>query len=363
MPVALALARRGLGNVWPNPSVGCVIVRGDGGVPVVVGRGWTQPGGRPHAETEALRRAGAAARGATAFVSLEPCNHHGKTPPCTEALIEAGIARVVAAVEDPDSRVSGTGIRRLAEAGIAAECGVMRREAEDLNAGYLMRVRSGRPLVCLKTATTLDGRIAVHTGESRWITGPEARDRVHVMRARYDAVMVGVGTATVDDPELTCRLPGVALRQPVRVVVDARLRMPLTAKLVRTAREIPTWVITRDDADGRRAEALRDLGVELIELPGAAGGYPDPKEMLRAIGKRGLTRLLVEGGATLAAVLLRAGLIDRIAWFRSGGVIGGDGIPAVEAYGVDRLNAMAQFERRGVMRLGADLLETMARRY
>ena len=363
MPVALALARRGLGNVWPNPSVGCVIVRDDGGGPAVVGRGWTQPGGRPHAETEALARAGAAARGATAFVSLEPCSHHGKTPPCTEALIAAGVARVVAATEDPDPRVSGSGLKRLADAGIAVECGVFRREAEELNAGYLMRLRTGRPLVCLKTATTLDGRIAAHTGESRWITGPEARDRVHLMRARYDAVMVGVGTATADDPELTCRLPGPWPRQPVRIVVDARLRLPLTAKLVRSARETPTWIVTRDDADSRRAGALRDLGVELVELPAAANGYPDPKEMLRAFGKRGVTRLLVEGGATLGAALLRAGLIDRIAWFRSGGIMGGDGIPAVEGYGVDRLAVMAQFERRGVTRLGGDLLETLWRRH
>ena len=363
MPAALALARRGLGNVWPNPSVGCVIVRDDGDGPVTVGRGWTQPGGRPHAETEALARAGAAARGATAFVSLEPCNHHGKTPPCTEALIAAGIARVVAAAEDPDPRVSGSGLARLAEAGVEVGCGVLRREAEDLNAGYLMRIRTGRPLVCLKTATTLDGRIAARTGESRWITGPEARDRVHLMRARYDAVMVGVGTAAADDPELTCRLPGRWPRQPVRIVVDARLRLPLTAKLVSAARETPTWIVATDEADARRADALQELGVDLIRLPAEESGYPDPKEMLRAIGKRGITRLLVEGGATLAAVLLRAGMVDRIAWFRSGAVMGGDGIPTVEAYGVDHLSQMAQFERRSVLPLGADLLETLWRRH
>ncbi len=360
---ALGLARRGLGNVWPNPAVGCVIVRDDGQGLVIVGRGWTQPGGRPHAETEALARAGGAAQGAVAYVSLEPCSHQGQTPPCTDALIKAGVSAVVAATEDPDPRVSGGGLKRLAEAGIRVACGVSRVEAEELNAGFLMRVRAGRPLVCLKTATTLDGRIAVHTGESRWITGPAARDRVHVMRARYDAIMVGVGTAITDDPELTCRLPGQVARQPVRIVVDSRLRLPLTAKLVRTAREVPTWVVTRDDADGRRAGALRDLGVELIALPARASGYPDPQEMLKAFGARGLTRLLVEGGATLAAVLLRAGLIDRIAWFRSGGIIGGDGIPAVEAYGVDRLAEMAQFERRAVTRLGGDLLETFWRRH
>jgi diaminohydroxyphosphoribosylaminopyrimidine deaminase/5-amino-6-(5-phosphoribosylamino)uracil reductase len=364
MRIALGLARRGLGSVWPNPAVGCVIVRDDGaGAPAIVGRGWTQPGGRPHAETEALARAGDAARGATAYVSLEPCNHHGKTPPCTEALIAAGIARVVAATEDPDPRVSGSGLKRLADAGIAVDCGLERRAAEDLNAGFIMRVRHGRPLVCLKTATTLDGRIATHTGESQWITGPEARARVHLMRARYDAVMVGVGTAVADDPALTARLPGLEGRQPVRVVVDARLRLPLTAQMVQSAGEVPTWIVTRDDNDDTRADAFRDLGVELIALPPSAAGYPDPAALLAALGERGLTRVLVEGGATLAAVLLRAQLIDRIAWFRSGGIVGGDGIPAVEAFGVDHLAAMARFERHGVKRVGADLLETFSRRH
>lgn len=363
MGIALALARRGLGNVWPNPAVGCVIVRDDGEGPLIVGRGWTRPTGRPHAETEALVRAGDAAKGATAYVSLEPCNHHGQTPPCTEALIAAGIRRVVAATEDPDPRVGGAGLTRLRDAGIEVDCGLHRIEAEDLNAGFLMRIRHGRPMVCLKTATTLDGRIATHTGESQWITGPESRQRVHLMRARYDAVMVGVGTATVDDPELTCRLPGAAARQPVRIVVDARLRLPLTAKIVQTARDVPTWLITRDDGDAQRADVFRDLGVEVIELPAGENGYPDPAEMLKSLGERGLTRVLVEGGATLAAVLLRAALIDRIAWFRSDGIIGGDGIPAVEAYGIDRLTAMARFQRHGIRRVGADVLETFSRRY
>ena len=363
MRIALALARRGLGSAWPNPAVGCVIVRECAGGPAIVGRGWTMPGGRPHAETEALARAGEAARGATAYVSLEPCNHHGETPPCTDALIAAGVARVVAATEDPDPRVAGSGLQKLSDAGIDVVCGVCRPAAEDLNAGFLMRVRHGRPIVCLKTATTLDGRIATHTGESQWITGPEARARTHLMRGRYDAVMVGVGTAVADDPELTCRLPGGTARQPVRIVVDSRLRLPLTGKLVAGAGEVPTWIVTRDDADTRRADALRDLGVDLVQLPAAANGYPDPEDMLEALGARGVTRLLVEGGATLSAVLLRASLVDRIAWFRSGGIMGGDGIPAVEGYGIDSLKAMARFERRGTKRVGADLLETFSRRH
>ena len=217
------------------------------------------------------------------------------------------------------------------------------------------------PSVTVHYAQSLDGRIATRTGHAQWISCPESLRLQHELRASHDAVLVGVGTAVADDPRLTVRL--VEGRSPVRIVVDARLRLPLTAKLVSGARETPTWIVTRDDAERRRADALRELGVELIELPAAENGYPDPKEMLRAVGKRGVTRLLVEGGATVAAMLLRAGLTDRIAWFRSGAVMGGDGIPAVEAYGVDRLADMAQFERRGVTRLGADLLETFWRRH
>ncbi|MCK5275514.1 MAG: bifunctional diaminohydroxyphosphoribosylaminopyrimidine deaminase/5-amino-6-(5-phosphoribosylamino)uracil reductase RibD, partial [Alphaproteobacteria bacterium] len=220
MRAALALAGRGLGRVWPNPAVGCVLVDRDGRV---TGRGWTQPGGRPHAETEALARAGGAAKGATAYVTLEPCVHHGQTPPCADALIEAGVARVIAATEDPDPRVKGGGLGRLRDAGIAVEAGLLREEAELLNAGYLMRQREGRPVVTLKLATTLDGRIATHAGESRWITGEAARARGHMMRARHDAIMVGIGTALADNPTLTCRLPGLEDRSPVRIVVDARL--------------------------------------------------------------------------------------------------------------------------------------------
>jgi diaminohydroxyphosphoribosylaminopyrimidine deaminase/5-amino-6-(5-phosphoribosylamino)uracil reductase len=362
MRAALGLARRGLGIVWPNPAVGCVLVQ-KGTVDRIVGRGWTQPGGRPHAETEARQRAGDAARGATAYVSLEPCNHQGVTPPCTEALIAAKVARVVAATEDPDPRVGGAGLARLAAAGLAVECGLCRPEAERLNAGFLKRLREKRPLITLKTATTLDGRIATRTGESQWITGPEARARAHRMRADHDAIMVGVGTVAADDPDLTCRLPGLEDRSPVRIVVDARLRLPLTARLVQSAKTVPTWILAQTGADARRASALRDLGVDVIELNAAASGYPDPVESLEKLAERGITRVLVEGGATIAAVLLQANLVDRIAWFRSGGVMGGDGVPAIEAYGVDQLAVMARFERMAVARLGADILETFAHRH
>ena len=356
MRAALGLARRGLGSVWPNPTVGCVLAK-DG---VVVGRGWTQPGGRPHGETEALARAGAAARGATAYVSLEPCNHWGKTPPCTDALIAAGVTRVVVPVEDPDPRVSGRGVARLRDAGIEVTMGVLAEEASALNEGFFRRIRDGRPLVTLKLASTLDGRIATAGGESRWITGERARERAHLLRARHDAVMVGSNTVLSDDPELTCRLPGLADRSPVRIVVDGRLRVPLTAKVVAEARQLPTWFVTLKGDAPERHRAFRDCGVELIEV-GAAGETVDLAEALQELGKRGLTRVLVEGGATLAAALLRADLVDRLDWFRAPALIGGDGVPAVTGFGIETLAAMPRFERVAVETLGADLLESFRR--
>ncbi|HUN46253.1 MAG TPA: bifunctional diaminohydroxyphosphoribosylaminopyrimidine deaminase/5-amino-6-(5-phosphoribosylamino)uracil reductase RibD [Stellaceae bacterium] len=356
MRAALGLARRGLGSVWPNPTVGCVLVK-DG---AVVGRGWTQPGGRPHGETEALQRAGAAARGATAYVSLEPCNHWGKTPPCTEALIAAGVSRVVVPVEDPDPRVSGRGVARLRDAGIEVTMGIEAEAATALNEGFFRRIQEGRPLVTLKLATTLDGRIATAEGESRWITGERARDRAHLLRARHDAVMVGSNTVLADDPELTCRLPGLAERSPVRIIVDGRLRVPLTAKVVAEAQRVPTWFITLKGDAPARHRAFRDCGVELIEVR-ADGETVDLGQAMHELGKRGLTRVLVEGGATLAAALLRADLVDRVDWFRAPSLIGGDGVPAVTAFGIATLAAAPRFERIAAEALGADLLESFRR--
>ena len=356
MRAALALALRGLGGVAPNPSVGCVIAR-EG---VVVGRGWTQPGGRPHAETEALARAGAAASGATAYVSLEPCAHLGHTPPCAEALIAAGIARCVVAIEDPDPRVSGRGLEMLRSAGIAVETGLLADEAASLNAGFLKRILAARPLVTLKLATSLDGRIATRSGESRWITGPEARRLGHLLRYRHDAVMIGSGTALADDPELTVRLPGLETRRPLRIVVDGGLRTPLTHKLVRDANHVPTLIVTRAGLDPLRAQVFRDCGVELLEIPPDQGENMDLPAVFQALGARGLTRVLVEGGAGLAAALLRSGLVDRLAWFRSPTLIGGDGRAAVEAFGIDRIADQARATRLSVMRIGEDVLETLA---
>lgn len=360
MRAALSLAGRGLGRVWPNPAVGCVLVSAKSDR-AVIGRGWTQPGGRPHAETEALARAGTAAKGCTAYVTLEPCAHSGRTPPCAAALVAAGIARVVAATEDPDPRVRGGGLRQLKDAGIAVESGLLREEAEILNAGYLLRVRSGRPLVTLKMATTLDGRIATHGGESRWISGEAARRRTHLLRARNDAILVGIGTALADDPDLTCRLPGLEDRSPVRIVVDSRMQLPLTSKIVATASRIPTWLVTVPRGDRDRRHAFEDSGVRIVEVAEGPGGYPEPAAMLAALGGAGLTRVLVEGGGHIAASLLRADLVDRLQWFRAAGILGGDGVPAVAAYGIDKLTQMRRYGRSSAHPIGEDLWESYVR--
>ena len=356
MCAALSLGRRGLGNVWPNPAVGCVIVK-DGHV---VGRGWTQPGGRPHAETEALARAGASAKGATAYVSLEPCSHWGRTPPCTDALIGAGVARVVAAIEDPDARVAGSGFAALRAAGIQVETGLGEAQAADVNAGFFHRVRLGRPLVTLKLATSLDGRIATAAGESRWITGAASREAGHLLRATHDAILVGTGTVLTDDPALTCRLSGLAARSPVRVVIDRQLRVPPTAKVFSDAKCVPTWLITAISADdSERVRALRDAGVEIFETGLGVDGQIDLAALLKGLGERGVTRLLVEGGGRLAASLLRDRLVDRLAWFHAPLVLGGDGVAAVAALGLHNLAEMPRFVSAGIERFGDDVLSRL----
>lgn len=360
MGAALALARRGLGTCWPNPAVGCVIVR-DGRV---VGRAVTAPGGRPHAEPLALAMAGAASRGATAYVTLEPCCHHGRTPPCTDALIAAGVARVVVAARDADPRVDGQGLARLREAGIVVEEGLLAAEAAEVNAGFFSRIRRGRPLVTLKLASTLDGRIATATGESRWITGEAARRTAHALRGRNDAIMVGVGTVLTDNPDLTCRIPGFRATPLVRVVADSHLRTRLTCRLVATARETPTWLLARPGADADRRRALADCFVQVlpVEPAGAGAGLGvDLKLGLQMLAQRGITRLLVEGGAQLAAALLRADLVDRIVWFHAPTVMGADGWPAAQAFGVTALAAMPRFVREATFPVGADVLTELRR--
>lgn len=366
MQVALRLARRGLGRSWPNPAVGCVITKSDRDTPQVIGRGWTQPGGRPHAETVALDQAreryGAASlAGATAYVSLEPCSHHGETPPCTDALIDAGIGRVVVGCLDPDGRVSGSGLEKLRAAGIDVTTDVLQADAEELNAGFIQRETGGRPLVTLKTATTADGRVATRSGASQWITGPAARERVHLMRAQHDAILVGIDTVLHDDPDLTCRLAGLEDRSPVRVVFDSNLRISSKAKLIQTARTVPIWIVTRADAVTSRAAQITDAGAKVLAVAGDDRGHVDVSLALAELAKCGITRLMAEGGAVLSAALLRAGLIDRIAWFRAPRLIGGDGTPAFAELDVESIEDMPAFELLSRETIGDDTLDIYRR--
>ncbi|GGL60119.1 bifunctional diaminohydroxyphosphoribosylaminopyrimidine deaminase/5-amino-6-(5-phosphoribosylamino)uracil reductase RibD [Wenxinia marina] len=351
---ALALARRGLGRVWPNPAVGCVIVR-DGRV---IGRARTADGGRPHAETQALAMAGDA-RGATAYVTLEPCAHHGRTPPCAEALVAAGVARVAIGAADSDPRVSGRGVAILRAAGIEVTEGVLRAEAEELQEGFLARVTTGRPLVTLKLATSLDGRIATATGESRWITGPAARRAVHAMRASHDAVMVGAGTVRADDPSLTVRDLGVD-RQPVRVVLSRHVDLPADGALARTAAEVPLWLCHGPGLEPARRDRWDALGAVLIEVP-VAGGQLDTGAALSALGAAGLTRIFCEGGGALAASLLAHGLADRLVTFSAGLVIGAEGTPAVAAMGLDRLGEAPRYDLAETRPVGPDAMQVWHR--
>ncbi len=342
---ALVLAARGLGRAWPNPSVGCVIVQGNR----IVGRGFTQPGGRPHAEQVALAQAGDAARGATVYVTLEPCAHHGQTPPCADALIAAGVAGVVTAITDPDARVAGQGHAMLRAAGIAVTEGVLADGAREITAGFLKRVTQGLPFVTLKLATTLDGRTATATGESRWITGPDARRMVHALRLSHDAVLIGAGTAVADDPDLTVRDIGAG-HQPVRIVMDSGLRTPLTSRLARTAHETPVWMIHGSTALPSAIAAWQQAGARMI----AAGEQPTAPAALRALADTGLTRILCEGGATLAASLLRAGLVDQLALFTAGVAFGADGHPALGPCGLTSLQDAPRMDLRDLRRVGGD---------
>ncbi len=359
MAHALHLAARGLGNVWPNPAVGCVLVK-DG---VIVGRGWTQPGGRPHAERRALDQAGAAARGSTAYVTLEPCAHYGHTPPCAEGLIAAGVTRVVTALTDPDPRVAGKGHAMLRAAGISVTEGILSPRATRLNAGFLRRVAEGLPFVTLKLATTLDGRIATASGDSRWITGPEARRHTHLLRLTHDAVMVGSGTALADDPDLTVRDLGAA-RQPVRIVLDSRLSHSPDSRLGRSARQSPVWMVHGPDAPATARAAWSATGAELIqaELIGAApdGPHLSPRAALTALAGRGLTRILCEGGGKLAAALVRDRLAQDLALYTAGALIGGDGRAALGALGLDRLAEAPRLTLQEARLIGGDSLTLWA---
>lgn len=359
MRAALALGRRGLGRVWPNPAVGCVIADSEGRI---VGRGCTQPGGRPHAETEALRSAGDRARGGTAYVTLEPCSHHGQTPPCAEALIEAGVARVVVAIDDPDERVSGRGLEMLQAAGMDVAVGLGASEARFDQAGFLLRVEEGRPLFALKAAMSVDGRIAAAGGDSKWITGPEARRTGHLLRSRHDAILVGVGTALADDPRLDCRIEGLETTSPLRILLDGALRLPTTHDLAAGARERPTWAFARAGVDVARKSALEALGVRVFEVAGqASGSGVDVYAVAGALAQEGVTRVLIEGGGGVGASFLAAGLVDRLYAFRAPLAIGGDGVPALAALGLDRVADAPSFIRRWTRPMDDDMLEFYAR--
>ncbi len=349
MELALNLGRRGQGNCWPNPAVGCVIVK-EG---AVVGRGWTQAGGRPHAEPMALAHAGDAARGATAYVTLEPCAHHGQTPPCADALVEAGVARVVTALEDPDPRVNGGGHAVLRAAGIPVDTGVARKEAVRDHQGFLSRIRQGRPMVTLKLATSLDGKIATASGESQWITGPAARRVGHALRARHDAVLIGAGTARADDPTLTVRDMGVRT-QPVRVVVSRALDLPCPSNLTRSISEAQLWLLHGADADTPQLNAFAQAGARLFEVNGANGSL-DPRAVLSALGDAGLTRIYCEGGGALAASLMEADLVDELAVFTAGMAIGAEGRPGIAALNVSELQEAKRFHLHAHREVGPDV--------
>jgi diaminohydroxyphosphoribosylaminopyrimidine deaminase / 5-amino-6-(5-phosphoribosylamino)uracil reductase len=357
MRLALTLGRRGLGRTWPNPAVGAVVVK-DG---VIVGRGWTQPGGRPHAEPEALRRAGEAARGATLYVTLEPCSHFGKSPPCADAIIAAGISRVVAAIEDPNPEVAGQGHAKLRAAGIKVDVGLFADEAAHDHAGHFRRIRDKRPHVILKLAVSSDDKIAAAGHKQVAITGEVAATRVHLLRAQCDAILVGIGTVLSDDPLLTCRLPGMAARSPVRLVLDLSLRIPGSSRLVHSARETPLWVVASELADAPAAARLGAAGAQVLRIPPMPGHGLDLPAVLHALAEKGITRLMVEGGSRVAASFVVAGLADEIWLLRGPGAIGVDGIAALDALPLSEITQSPRFALRASETLGNDTLSMYER--
>ncbi len=356
MRLALGLGARGDGQVWPNPAVGCVLVKHGR----VIGRGWTQPGGRPHAEVVALGQAGDEAAGATAYVTLEPCAHWGQTPPCADALIRASVARVVVALTDPDPRTDGGGIARLREAGIAVTTGVCEAEAARAHRGFISRVGRGRPRLTLKLATSFDGRIATATGESQWITGPEARRAVHAMRMRHDAVMVGAGTARADDPSLTVRGMGV-VRQPVRVVLSRHMDLPMESQLARTAAEAPVWILCGPGAESARRSAWEQRGARCLTVEPGPGGQIDAAAAMAVLGREGLTSVFCEGGGALAASLLAGDLVDDLVGFTAGLAIGAEGQPGIGAMGLADLAEAPRYRLRASRPVGGDVLHEWTR--
>jgi diaminohydroxyphosphoribosylaminopyrimidine deaminase/5-amino-6-(5-phosphoribosylamino)uracil reductase len=327
---------------------------------VIVGRGWTQAGGRPHAETEALSRAGSKAAGATLFVTLEPCAHHGRTPPCVDAIIAGGIRRVVSALEDPNPLVAGAGHARLRDAGVIVDVGIGAQEARRAHAGHIRRMRDGRPHVMLKLAVSADGKVGLAGRRPAVITGAAARACVHRLRATSDAVITGIGTALADDPLLTCRLPGMAAHSPVRVILDTLLRLPRPSTLVATNAETPVWIIAGMEAPVGNEAALRSWGVDVLRVP-AAHRRVDLAAALRLLAKRGITRVMVESGPIVATSLLKADLVDEVRLFRSSVGIGADGIDALDGLPLSAVTDTPRFASRGTQSIGADTVETFER--
>jgi diaminohydroxyphosphoribosylaminopyrimidine deaminase/5-amino-6-(5-phosphoribosylamino)uracil reductase len=351
MRLAIREAKKGRGRTAPNPCVGAVIVQ-EGRM---LAKGWHRRAGTPHAEIHALRAAGPAAAGATLYVTLEPCNHHGRTPPCTEAILAAGIGRVVVGMQDPNP-VAGGGVDRLASQGLAVTCGVLAEECRRLNRPFSKHISTGLPWVTIKAGISLDGRIAARTGHSRWITGPAARLVAHHLRDRHDAVLVGVGTVLADDPSLTTRLPGGRGRDPLRVVLDSRLRTPVGAKMLIQESAAATWIFHGPEADPAAAQALQRAGAALHQVGRAAEGGLDVREVLQTLGRAGILSVLAEGGGMVHGALLRAGLADAAALFVAPILIGGDGLPLLDILGLDRVEAAPRLREVAHRRLGEDLL-------
>jgi len=349
MAQALQLARRGLGLTWPNPSVGALVVAPTGDI---ISRGWTAPGGRPHAEAIALEKAGKAARGATLYVTLEPCAHAGgRGPTCADIIAAAGPARAVIALRDPDPRTAGRGLDRLATSGIAVTEGVLAHEATEVALGHILRVTEGRPAVTLKLAVGADGLIPKGDGAPVWITGPDARAHGHLLRARHDAILVGRGTVLADDPSLTCRLPGMSCRSPVRVVLDRRLRTPPEARLFDDLM-VPVWLVCADE-DQPAADALHERGAEIVPVPVDDHGLLAVPDALETLASRGITRVLVEGGPSVARAFLDADLVDEAVIYQGAKTVG-DGIMPFVSEGLDRVTASGHFTRLDARSFGPD---------
>ena len=357
MRLALSLARRGLGNVWPNPAVGCVIVsKGQ-----IVGRGWTMPGGTPHAEVVALKQAGGLARGGEVYVTLEPCCHEGKTGPCAEALVSAGIKKIYISTLDPDPRVNGKGVLFLKKNKIATSVGLLEKEAIRLNLGFFLKISQGRPLVTMKTASTLDGKIALGNGLSKWITNESARGFSHLFRYIHDAVAVGSGTVLADNPELTCRLPGITNRNKPRIILDRRLRTADDSNLANSARENPVWIVTSDTHKKHKLKKLEAKGVKIILSPLSGDPKTDLITVLKHLGKLGLTRLLFEPGSQLGAALLTAGLIDQLVVFRSSSIAGNDGVGMIGNLYLSEISNMPKMVRNYGLKIEENYLEVFER--